>query len=175
MLKSLFQCFTHRDNPYGNANPNIVFQRDFDELLEAYREYQEDPSLPRLCLLVAELIHRWERLAKQSLRMSGSTSSMFTADKAKQSKQGCVKDHESGQTSIVKDAIVRAINVRYRVHPDFNARGQWNRRKSDRAIRSWQKEEKEIKLTWGKRADGTHLPKRASESTCPPQGKLSEF
>jgi len=90
----------------------------------------------------------------------GSASSMFTADKGKQSKQGCVKDHESGQTSIVKDAIVRAINVRYRVHPDFNARGQWDRMKSDRAIRSWQKEEKEIKLTWGKRADGTHLPKR---------------
>lgn len=62
---------------------------------------------------------------------------------------------------------MRAINVRYRVHPDFNERGQWDGRKSDRAIRSWQKDEKEIKLTWGKRADGMHLPKRESESTRP--------
>jgi len=149
VLKSLFQCFIHRDNPYGNANPNIVFQQVSRRPIPTSTVYTRSRTYSPM----GEI---------------GSASSMFTADKGKQSKQGCVKDHESGQTSIVKDAIVRAINVRYRVHPDFNARGQWDRMKSDRAIRSWQKEEKEIKLTWGKRADGTHLPKRASESTCPP-------
>ena len=60
VLKSLSQCFTHRNNSYGNAYPNIAFQRDLDELLEADGEYREVPSLPRLWILVAELIHRWE-------------------------------------------------------------------------------------------------------------------
>jgi len=57
--------FTNRDKSYGNVNPNIPFQ---------YGEYQESPSLPRLCYLVAELIHRWQKLAMQCLRMRGSTS-----------------------------------------------------------------------------------------------------
>ena len=33
ILKSLAQAFTHRDNPYGNSNPNIAFQRDLDEAM----------------------------------------------------------------------------------------------------------------------------------------------
>jgi hypothetical protein len=39
VLKSLSQSFTHRDDPHGNSNPNIAFQRVLDELLEADAEY----------------------------------------------------------------------------------------------------------------------------------------
>jgi hypothetical protein len=79
------QSFTHRDNLHGNTNPNIAFQRDLDKLLEAYEEYRDSPSLPQLCHLLAELVHRWEKLEMQSRRMSGSTSNHSSADKGKHS------------------------------------------------------------------------------------------
>jgi hypothetical protein len=44
VLKSLSQFYTHRDNPHGNSNPNIAFQRDLDELLESDEEYRGSPS-----------------------------------------------------------------------------------------------------------------------------------
>ena len=66
VLKSLSQYFTHRDNPHGHGNPNIIFQRDLDELLEAEVEYQDNPSLARLCYLVADLINQWEKLEMKS-------------------------------------------------------------------------------------------------------------
>ena len=75
VLTSLSQSFTHRDNPHGTSNPNIAFQRDLDELLEADAEYSDSPSLSRLCSIVAELAFRWEKLERQGRRMSGSSSS----------------------------------------------------------------------------------------------------
>jgi len=54
VLRALTQSFTHRDNPHGNRNSNIAFQRDLDERLKADGEYQANPSLPRLCYLVLE-------------------------------------------------------------------------------------------------------------------------
>ena len=62
ILKDLAQSFTHRDNPHGTSNPNIAFQRDLDELLEADAEYSDSPTLSRLCSLVAVLAFRWEKL-----------------------------------------------------------------------------------------------------------------
>ena len=46
-------------------------------------------------------------------------------------------------------------DCRFKNHPDFNARGQWDGCLADRALRRWLKDEKDIKLIWGKRADGT--------------------
>jgi hypothetical protein len=83
VITALAHSFTHRDNPHGNRNSNIAFQRDLDERLEADGEYQANPSLPRLCYLLSELIHHWEKLEVQSRRMSGSTSSQSSADKGK--------------------------------------------------------------------------------------------
>ena len=74
VLTALAHSFTHRNNPSGNRNSNIAFQRDLDERLEADGEYQANPSLHRLCYLVSELIHHWEKLEMQSRRMSGSKS-----------------------------------------------------------------------------------------------------
>jgi hypothetical protein len=62
VLKGLSQTFINRDNHYGHRNSNIAFQHDLDELLEADVEYQDNPSLARLCYLVADLInqsHKW--------------------------------------------------------------------------------------------------------------------
>ena len=38
---------------------------------------------------------------------------------------------------------------------------------ADRAMRRWQKDEKEIKLIWAKRADGTILPRRLPDAANP--------
>jgi hypothetical protein len=66
VLKGLSQSFTHRVNPYGHGNSNIAFQLNLDELLEADVEYQDNPSLARLCYLVANLINQWEKLEMKS-------------------------------------------------------------------------------------------------------------
>ena len=99
----------------------------------------------------------------QSRRMSGSTSSQSSAEKGRQLKsdkgrdqtrdpptsrcQGCNRDNHQRE------------DCRYRNHPDFNARGQWEGCIADRALRRWLKDEKDIKLNWGKRADGTPFPR----------------
>jgi hypothetical protein len=62
---------------------------------------------------------------------------------------------------------VIAIIIIARTHPDFNERGQWDGCIADRALRRWQRNEKEIKLTWGKRADGTILPRRVPDAAAP--------
>ena len=83
ILTRLAQSFTHRDNPYGNSN--IAFQRDWDEAMEADDEYRTNPSLPRLCHLLAELAYKWEKIESQSRRMSGSTSTQSSDTKKKTS------------------------------------------------------------------------------------------
>ena len=85
ILTRLAQSFTHRDNPYENSNPNIAFQRDLDEAMEADDEYRTNPSLPRLCHLLAELAYKWEKIESQSRRMSGSTSTQSLDTKKKTS------------------------------------------------------------------------------------------
>ena len=73
VLKSLSQSFTHRDNPFGNRNHNIAFQRDLDDFLETDGEYRDGSTLLRLCYLGAELIYRWEKLESQSRRNPDQT------------------------------------------------------------------------------------------------------
>ena len=93
----LAQSFTHRDNPYGNSNPNIAFQRDLGEALEADDEYRTNPSLPRLCHLLAELACKWEKIESQSRHMSGSTSTKSSDTKKKTSSDDRDRDHDKVQ------------------------------------------------------------------------------
>ena len=168
VLKGLVQSFTHRDNPHGHGNSNIAFQRDLDELLEADHEYRTNPSIARLCYLVADLINRWEKLEMQSRRISGSTSSQSSSDKGKNHRsdkgRNRVDDPVGGQTPVHCDGCNRdnhrREDCRLRNHPDFNEHGPWGGSSADRAMRRWQKDEKEIKLIWTKRADGTLIPRR---------------
>ena len=132
----------------------------------------DTPSLPRICYLVTELIHRWEKLEMQSRRMSGSTSSQSSADKGNQSKSDRGRDQNKDPTTLHcqgcnRDKYTRE-DCRYRAHPDFNFRGLWDGSAADLAIRRWQKEEKDIRLTWGRRADGTTLPRVAPNAAVPP-------
>ena len=58
-------CKTNRSNPWHNDKPNVNFQRDLNLMIEADREHLENPTLSRLCAMVADLIHRWERLTHE--------------------------------------------------------------------------------------------------------------
>ena len=111
----------------------------------------------------------------QSRRISGSTFTQSSSDKGKHSRsdrgrhrvdnpvgglpishfEGCNRDNHKRE------------DCKFRTHPDFNERGQWNGSVADRAMRRWQKDEKEIKLIWAKRADGTILPQRLPDAANP--------
>jgi hypothetical protein len=114
ILKSLAQAFTHRDNPYGNSNPNIAFQRDLDEAMEADDEYRTNPSLPRLCHLLAELAYKWDKFNSQSRRMSGSSPQILRRRLLRTIVTGITTKHNRSpyQIPTAWDAIDLVIHVR---------------------------------------------------------------
>jgi hypothetical protein len=122
ILKSLAQSFTHRENPYGNSNPNIAFQRDLDEAMEADDEYRATPSLPRLCHLLAELAYKWEKIESQSRRMSGSTSTQSSDTRKKTS-----SSDDKAQPNPISVYCNRPGHTRedchHKKHRDFNHTG----------------------------------------------------
>jgi len=74
VLKDLAKCFKNRSNPWHNDKPNVNFQCDLNLMIEVDREYLNNPSLSGLCAMVADMIHRWERLTHESSRMRGVNS-----------------------------------------------------------------------------------------------------
>ena len=135
VLTSLSQSFTHRDNPHGNFNPNIAYQRDLDELLEA-----DSPSLSRLCSIVAELAFRREKLETQGRRMSGSSSSRPSTDTGKHSFSDRGKSQAPDKDDLHCEGCNRPGHLRetcnFRKHPDFNPSGRWEGCRVDRSFES---------------------------------------
>ena len=88
-------------------------------------------------------------------------------DKGKQSRsdkgRDPIKDSQGVHASSHCEGCNRGGHTReecrYRAHPDFNTRRLWVGSAADLALRRWQKNENDIRLTWGKRADGTTLPR----------------
>ena len=140
VLKSLSQSFTHRDNPHGHGNSNIAFQRDLDKLR---MKYQDNPSLARLCYLVADLINQWEKLEMKSRRISSSTSTQSSSDKGKHSRSDRgrhraddpVGGHSTSHCEGCNRDNHKREDCKFRTHPDFNERGQWDGSVADRAMR----------------------------------------
>ena len=79
------------------STPSTGLQRDLDEAMEADDEYRTNPSLPRLCHLLAELAYKWERIESQSRRMSGYTSTQSSDTKKKTSSYDRDRDHDKVQ------------------------------------------------------------------------------
>jgi hypothetical protein len=79
----------------STQEPVPVLHTNLEELLEADGEYRDSASLHRLCYLVAELIHRWEKLEMQSRRMSGFNFSHPSTDKGKHSRSDQNRDHDN--------------------------------------------------------------------------------
>ena len=61
ILKDLARCFTSKDNPVGTSRPNVQFQRYLTTTIRADNAYYSNPTLGRLCEMVASIMHRWER------------------------------------------------------------------------------------------------------------------
>ena len=112
----------------------------------------------------------------QSRRMSGSTSSQSSIGKGRQFKcdkgQDHTRDPPTSRCQGCNSDNHQREDCKFKTHPEFNERGQWDGCLADRALRRWQKDERDIKLIWGKRADGTLLPCRvpdAAVSAAPPR------
>ena len=107
----------------------------------------------------------------QSRRICGSTSSQSSADKGKQFKsdkgRDQIKDSPTSRCHGCNRENHKRDECRFRTHSDFNERGQWDGCAADRALRRWWKDEKEVKLIWGKRADGTPLPRWVADASIP--------
>ena len=60
IAKGLVGCFTHRDNPHRSHSRHLQFQRELEEMVQEENFYG-DPTVSRLCDLVARPIHQWEQ------------------------------------------------------------------------------------------------------------------
>ena len=115
VLTALAHSFTHRDNPNGNRNSNIAFQRDLDERLEADEEYQANPSLHRLCYLVSDLIHRWEKLEMQSRHHKGPVLSILREQHGKHDSAKAFPHFQAAESFLPEELTpgIRLIDVRF--------------------------------------------------------------
>jgi len=133
VLKDLARCFTNRSNPWHNDKSNFNFKRDLNLMIEADREYLDNPTLSRLCAMVADLIHRWERLTHESFRMRGVNSSGSAPSHGKQPKIQKSSDpdrHQKDDSKTVDRRQPQGCNCTIKT-------GLWAGSATERAIRMW--------------------------------------
>ena len=73
--------------------------------MEADDEYRTNPSLPRLCHLLAKLPYKWGKIESQSRRMSGSTFTQSSDTKKKTSAYDRDRDHDKTQPKPIPDRM----------------------------------------------------------------------
>ncbi len=56
ILKDLSRCFTSKDNPAGTSTSNVQFQCDLSTIIRADNEYHSNPTLGRLCEMIAGIM-----------------------------------------------------------------------------------------------------------------------
>jgi hypothetical protein len=165
VLEDLARCFTNRSNPWHNDKPNVNFQRDLNLMIDGDREYLDNPTLSRLCAMVAELIHRWERLSYRMRGVNSRGSAPSSGKQPKSQKSNDLDRHLKDDGKTVDKRKCQGCNrgqherdtCRLSDHPDFVKTGLWTGSATDRAIRVWERDESKIKLPWTRRADGTPL------------------
>ena len=96
ILKDLARCFTSKDNPAGTSRPNVQFQRDLTTMIRADSAYYSNPTLGRLCQMVASIMHRWERLTAETNRMGGHVTSEYTVTANKSKKDAATPTASTG-------------------------------------------------------------------------------
>ena len=128
----LVRCFTSKDNPAGTSKSNVQFQRDLTTMIRADIDYYANPTLGRLCEIVASIMHTWERLtAGQRLRSLARMLQLL---------------RQRRQVEIARAATDRTTHG---CHADFDS----IRTSTERAIRVWDTQP-EIQLPWKQRVDG---------------------
>ena len=66
-------------NPAGTGKSNVQFQRDLTTTIRADSEYYSNPTVGRLCEMVAIIMHTWERLIAENNGMGGHVPSGSSA------------------------------------------------------------------------------------------------
>jgi hypothetical protein len=128
-------------------------------MIEADREYLDNPTLPRLCAMVAEFIFRWERLTHESLRMRGVNSSGSVPPQGKHpkgQKSGEPERHHKDESKTGDKRKCHGCNrvghdrdtCRMTDHPDFVKTGLWVGSATERTIRLWERDESKILFPW---------------------------
>jgi hypothetical protein len=138
--------------------------------METDDEYWTNPSLPRLCHLLAELAYKWEKIESQSRRMSRSTSTQSSDTWKKTS------SFDKAQPNPISDTYCMGCNrpghtredCHRKNHPDFNSTGPWDGCRADRELKARGKTGDEIKLARGFRSDGTAMPRAPSGAPAAP-------
>ena len=96
----------------------------------------------------------------QSRRMSSSASSRTSADIGKHSSSDRGRDQAPKKDDLHCMGCNRSGHLRetcnFRTHPDFNHSGRWEGCRADLELRARVTKDRDIKLTWKHRADGTH-------------------
>ena len=98
--------------------------------MEADDEYRTNPSLPRLCHLLAELAYKWEKIESQSRRMSGCTSTQSSDTKKKTSSYDRDRDHDKVQPKPIPGTYCMGCN-----RPG-HTRGDCHHKKSDNILKN---------------------------------------
>ena len=160
----------------------MQFQRELDEMIQEENFYG-DPTVNRLCDIVARLIHQWEQ-TQQRLGTLGASSSSSALGKhprnpkpsdtsnrhAKGPEEGEISQcHGCGRIGHHRDTCDLSS------HPDFNRYGNWVGSASETAIRAHlrastpNKKYPNVRLYKHLRADGTAIlaPQHQRPSTPP--------
>ncbi len=174
ILKDLSRCFTSKDNPAGTSTSNVQFQRDLSTIIRADNEYHSNPTLGRLCEMIAGIMHTWERLTAETNRMGGHVPSAPSSTSIKSKNPKLREDTTTpavstgGTTGGNCEGCNRPnhsrASCRLRFHPDFNKDGPWSGSAVETAIRVWDKQA-EVRLPWTQRADGSAWEGTAEPAT----------
>jgi hypothetical protein len=79
----------------------------------------------------------------KSRRISGSTSTQSSSDKGKHSRAERGRHRADDPSGVLPTDNHKQEDCKFRNHPDFNERGQWDGSVPDRAMRKWQGQEKD--------------------------------
>ena len=108
-----------------------------DEFIQEDRDYSRNPTVPRLCELVAKLIHEWEQINQQFMAHSGnlgSTSSSSALGKHPRTQKPVDPINKHAKATDSDDNLPcqgcgrfghRRESCDLRSHPDFNLYGDW--------------------------------------------------
>jgi hypothetical protein len=108
----------------------------------------------------------------QSRRVNGSSSSGTSASIRSHSSSDRTTDQALRKDDLHCMGCNRTGHLRescnFRTHPDFNHSGKWEGCRADRELRASSVKERDHKLTWKKRTDGTRLSMKPVTVPDPP-------
>ena len=180
ITKDLVGCFTHRDNPHGSSARHVQFQRELDEMIQG-EGYFSNPTVERLCEIVARLILQWEQIQQRFMAQSGTLrSSSSSSTLGKHPRYPKSTDTANKHTKATDNEEIpicqgcgrfghrRDDPCTLRDHPDFNRSGDWVGSAAEIAIRAFCRRTQpnthippRVKLFKQLRADGTKIPSEA--------------